>query len=114
MNSRRCTLSTRVWVRWAGAVRELYGRARAYAEAGVQPASGYQRLVSHNQLMLESQLLSLCRPFSNDETAPQAKLCRRIERFIKELFVFVSHPDVPSEKQRCGTESETSGHQPED
>ena len=47
--------------------------------------------------MLESQLLSLCRPFSNDEAAPQAKLCRRIERFIKELFVFVSHPDVPSE-----------------
>ena len=47
--------------------------------------------------MLESQLLALCRPFSNDEAAPQAKLCRRIERFIKELFVFVSHPDVPSE-----------------
>ena len=47
--------------------------------------------------MLENQLLSLCRPFSNDETAPQAELCRRIERFIKELFVFVSHPDVPSE-----------------
>ena len=84
-------------VRWAGAVRQLYDRARAYAEAGVQPASGYQRLVSANQLMLESQLLSLCHPFSNDEAAPQAKLCRRIERFIKELFVFVSHPDVPSE-----------------
>ena len=47
--------------------------------------------------MLENQLLSLCRPFSNDESAPHAKLCRRIERFIKELFVFVSHPDVPSE-----------------
>ena len=84
-------------VRWAGAVRQLYDRAREYAEAGVQPASGYRRLVSPNQLMLESQLLSLCHPFSNDEAAPQAKLCRRIERFIKELFVFVSHPDVPSE-----------------
>ena len=45
--------------------------------------------------MLEKRLLSLCRPFSNDEMAPQAKLCRRIERFIKELFVFVSHPEVP-------------------
>ena len=92
-------------VRWAGAVSQLYDRAKAYAQAGVQPASGYRRFVSPNQLMLESQLLSLCRPFSNDETAPQAKLCRRIERFIKslprtrygELFVFVSHPDVPSE-----------------
>ena len=27
----------------------------------------------------------------------QGKLCRRIERFIKELFVFVAEPDVPSE-----------------
>ena len=42
-------------------------------------------------------MLSLCSLFSNDEMAPQAKLCRRMERFIKELFVFVSHPDVPSE-----------------
>ena len=37
----------------------------------------------------------MCRPFSNDPLAPQAKLCRRIERFIKELFVFVSYADVP-------------------
>ncbi|TGG96461.1 MAG: IS66 family transposase [Aphanocapsa feldmannii 277cV] len=84
-------------VRWAGAVRQLYDRAKTYAEAGGQPAPGYQRMVSHGQLMLEKQLLALCRPFSNDDAAPQAKLCRRIERFIKELFVFVSHPDVPSE-----------------
>ena len=43
-------------------------------------------------------MLGRCaRPFSNDDTAPQAKLCRRIERFIKELFVFVSHPGVPPE-----------------
>jgi hypothetical protein len=27
----------------------------------------------------------------------QGKLCRRIERFIKELFVFVADPAVPSE-----------------
>ena len=29
--------------------------------------------------------------------AVQAKLCRRMERFIKELFVFVSDPAVPSD-----------------
>lgn len=84
-------------IQWAGTVRQLYDGAKKYAEAGDQPASGYQRFVSPNQLMLESQLLSLSRPFSNDEAAPQAKLCRRIERFIKESFIFVSHPDVPSE-----------------
>ena len=81
---------------WAEQVRQIYDRAKACA-AGGRPAFGYQRSVSPNQLMLEKLLLELCRPFSNDEAAPQAKLCRRIERFIKELFVFVSHPDVPPE-----------------
>ena len=32
-----------------------------------------------------------------DPSAVQAKLCRRIERFIKELFVFVAEPDVPAD-----------------
>ena len=38
---------------------------------------------------------SLCRPFLSDQAATQARLCRRIERSIEELFVFVSNPDVP-------------------
>ena len=29
--------------------------------------------------------------------AVQGKLCRRIERHIKELFVFVPHPETPSD-----------------
>ena len=37
----------------------------------------------------------LARPFLKDPLAVQAKLCRRMERFIKELFVFVSDPAVP-------------------
>ena len=76
--------------RWAGAVRQLYDKAKECVDAD-------GRLASRSQLALEKQLLALCRPFSNDQAAPQAKLCRRIERFIKELFVFVSHPDVPPE-----------------
>ena len=90
--------------RWATAVRRLYAKAKAWAahlygqDAGARPAT-------RGQLVLEGQLLSLCRPFSDDALAPQARLCRRIERFIKslprtrygELFVFVSHPDVPPE-----------------
>ena len=32
-----------------------------------------------------------------DPSAVQGKLCRRIERHIKELFVFVAEPDVPSD-----------------
>ncbi len=75
---------------WAGTVQELYAKAKTSVAAD-------GRLASRRQLAFEKELLSLCQPFSNDETAPQAKLCRRIERFIRELFVFVSHPDVPPE-----------------
>ena len=46
------------------------------------------------QLTLERRLLGLCRPFLEDPLAVQGKLCRR-ERHIKELFVFVSHPETP-------------------
>ena len=73
--------------RWAGAVQQLYVRAMACVAAD-------GRLASRRQLALEKKLLALCHPFSNDQAAPQAKLCRRIERFIKELFVFVSHPET--------------------
>ena len=64
-----------------------------------------RRECTKSSLESEEQMLALCRPFSNDDAAPQAKLCRRIERFIKslartrygELFVFVSRPEAPPE-----------------
>ena len=43
------------------------------------------------------KLLAICRPFLSDPSAVQGKLCRRIERHIKELFVFVAEPDVPAD-----------------
>ena len=82
--------------RWARAVRQLYDEAKVCVDAVARKAPGYQRSVSPNQLALERRLLSLCRPFSNNEVMPHAKLCRRMERFVKELFVFVSHPSVPA------------------
>ena len=85
-----CTPMTQDWPDGPSAVQQLYLRAKAYVAAD-------GRLASRRQMALEKKLLALCHPFSNDQAAPQAKLCRRIERFIKELFVFVSHPDVPSE-----------------
>ena len=53
----------------------------------------------------ERQLLAICQPFLADRLALQGRLCRRIERHIKnlprtgygELFVFVAEPDVPSD-----------------
>ena len=40
-------------------------------------------------LRLEEKLMTQERPFLQDPLAVQAKLCPRMERFIKELYVFV-------------------------
>ena len=55
----------------------------------------------------------LARPFLKDPLAVQAKLCRRMERFIKELFVFVSDPAVPSDNNGRA-EPAASGNQSQD
>ena len=73
--------------RWATAVGRLYARAKAFTHP--------QRRLA--QLRLEKALLKSCRPFLDDPAAVQGELCRRIERFIKELFVFVAEPGVPSD-----------------
>ena len=71
-------------VRWARRVQRLYAKAVGWAAAG--------GCSSREQLTLERWLLGLCRPFLEDTLAVQVKLCRRIERHIKEFFVFVSLP----------------------
>ena len=76
--------------RWAAAMHNLYTQAKSFSH----PQAGKRRLA---QLELERKLLARRRPFLDDPLAVQGKLCRRIERFIKELFVFVAEPDVPSE-----------------
>ena len=74
--------------RWADAVHGIYDRAKAFTH----PQQKRRRTA---QLALERQLLAICQPFLDDPSATQAKLCRRIERHIKELFVFVAEPEVP-------------------
>ena len=73
---------------WADAIHQLYCQAKAFTH----PAEQQRRAA---QLVLERRLLALCRPFLDDPSAAQAKLCRRMENHIKELFVFVAHPEVP-------------------
>ena len=74
--------------RWADAVHKLYDQAKAFTH----PSERQRRRA---QLALERRLLAWCRPYRDDPSAPQARLCRRIENHIKELFVFVSEPQVP-------------------
>ena len=76
--------------RWADAVHGIYDRAKAFTH----PQAKRRRTA---QLALERQLLALGQPFRHDPSATQAKLSRRIERHIKELFVFMAEPAVPSD-----------------
>ncbi len=73
---------------WADAVHELYVQAKTFTH----PQAKRRRTA---QLALEQRLLALCRPYLDDPSATQAKLCRRIERHVKELFVFVAEPAAP-------------------
>ena len=76
--------------KWADAALELYRRARAFTH----PQEASRRTA---QLALERRLLALCQPFLDDPSATPSRLCRRIERHIKELFVFVAEPEVPGD-----------------
>lgn len=74
---------------WAAVVLALYREGKDFS-------SDDQACRFAKQHDLEERLLAACRPFQVDPLAVQAKLCRRIERHIKELFVFVGNPQVPS------------------
>ncbi len=73
---------------WADAVHQLYRQATTFTH----PSEPQRRTA---QLTLERRLLALCRPFRDDPSAVPARLCRRMEKHIKELFVFVAQPEVP-------------------
>lgn len=76
--------------RWATAVHAVYDDACCVNHPDV-------RFRRQEQRQLEERLMALCRPFLDDGLAVQRKLCRRVERFLPELFVFVGEPIVPSD-----------------
>lgn len=80
----------RALARWAKRVRAVY-------EAAKQDRAVTPRARRAAQLRFQTRLLSLCLPFTTDPTAVQSRLCRRIQRHSDELFVFVAHPEVPSD-----------------
>ncbi len=79
--------------RWAHQVHDLYGRARLYA--GLESQDDRGRL--ETRLYFERELLEVCKPYLEEKQAVQHVLSKRIERHIKELFVFVSQPGVPGD-----------------
>jgi len=99
-------------VGWADAVHTLYGRARA----STSPDPAARRRAAR---AFEAELLALCAPSlppppapdggaesaaaapagaapAAPRAAPQTVLCRRIEKHLSELFVFVADPAVPA------------------
>ena len=66
--------------RWADAVHDVYAKAKAFTH----PSEQQRRSAG---LALERRLLGRCRPYLDDPSAGQARLCRRAETHIKELFV---------------------------
>ena len=74
--------------RWADAVHGVYEKAQAFTHPE-------QRQLHAARLALERHLLAWCRPYLDDPSAVPAKLCRRIQNHVKELFVFVGVPGVP-------------------
>ena len=74
--------------RWADAVHDVCEKAKAFTH----PSERQRRRA---QLALEQRLLTLRRPCRDDPSAAPARLCRRIEHHIKELFVFVAEPETP-------------------
>lgn len=75
---------------WAEAVHKLYLVAKDFA-------SLEEKVHQCKRHEMEGRLLLICLPFVDDPLAVQAKFCRRIYKFIKELFVFVDYPEVPSD-----------------
>lgn len=80
---------------WAAAVRQVYDGALGTAtRLTARGASETERRVE--RLALEERLWAVCQPYAHDEEAPQAVLCRRVEKYRHALFSFVREAGVPS------------------
>lgn len=76
---------------WAAQVHGIYTRARRFQAARPDTRVRAQR-------RFEQELLAVCAPFldANKAVVPQAVLCRRIQKYLPELFTFVAEPTVDS------------------
>jgi uncharacterized coiled-coil protein SlyX len=76
---------------WATRVRGVYARARRHSS----PDPTVRECIQHQ---CEAELLAVCQPHREADaaTVPQAVLCRRVAKYLPELFSFVADPRVPS------------------
>lgn len=76
---------------WATAVQGLHRRAIAW---DVEPAPHTPSQRDAARRTFERELLALCR--AQPATSRQATLCKRVERYHPEMFMFVADPAVPA------------------
>ena len=76
---------------WAAEVRAVYDRARRVTLPDAPRRRRAQR-------QCEADLVAVCQPYLDADIAavPQATLCRRIAKYLPELFAFVGDPAVPA------------------
>ena len=74
---------------WADGLKDVYERARAFAGEG--PKDRWSR-----RILLEEEIHRLCEPHLRSES-PLRVLAQRFEDHLVELFMFVQHPEVPSD-----------------
>jgi len=83
--------------KWFTAIKALYEKACAYA--GPDPAlplARQQAARRQQQQILEQELWQLCAPYVQS-SSPLQTLCKRVQRFLPELFVFLARPEVPAD-----------------
>ena len=80
---------------WFTQVKALYVRACAYVGPDPDlPPAKQAAARTQQQHALEQELWQLCAPYAH-VSSPLQTLCKRVERFLPELFVFVARPEVP-------------------
>lgn len=83
---------------WAKHVKAISDDAVAWAAQDPDPyltPRKHQQICVAQQHAFEQQLWALCQPFLQQEV-PHQTLCKRVESFLPELFVFVAIPGVPA------------------
>jgi transposase len=82
---------------WFRQVKVLYEKARAYSGPDpTLPPAKQEAARTQYQHALEQELWQLCAPYAHT-ACPLQTLCKRVERFLPELFVFIARPEVPSD-----------------
>ena len=82
--------------KWAQGVREVYEQAQPYPGPDPGLPATVQRTQRVKQQHYQQQLSSICKPYLSSD-APMRVLCRRMERFLPELFTSVADPRVSAD-----------------